>query len=94
MAHFRPVEGCGRLKLIRAHREESNRRLVFYRLSKTSYAMFFHVESQAVAITVITILVGLDVLAVIGRLYTRRSLQQAMRPDDWLIIPALVSIQL
>jgi hypothetical protein len=53
--------------------------------------MFFHVESPAVAVAVIAILLGLNVVAVSARIFTRRSLKQQMKADDWLILPALVS---
>ncbi|ORY16642.1 hypothetical protein BCR34DRAFT_597641 [Clohesyomyces aquaticus] len=54
--------------------------------------MFFHVESQAVAVAVIALLLSLDVLAVLARFFTRKSLKQQMKIDDWLIYVALVSL--
>lgn len=56
--------------------------------------MFFHVGSPAVAVAVIAILLGLDVVAVSARVFTRRSLKQQTKADDWLILPALVSCEL
>lgn len=53
--------------------------------------MFFHVGSSAVAVAVIAILLVLNVVAVSARVFTRRSLKQQMKADDWLILPALVS---
>ncbi|KAF2680441.1 hypothetical protein K458DRAFT_251755, partial [Lentithecium fluviatile CBS 122367] len=51
--------------------------------------MFFHVKSQAVAVAVIALLLSLDIVAVLARFFTRRSLKQQMKTDDWLIVPAL-----
>jgi hypothetical protein len=59
--------------------------------SNLPFIMFFHVESAAVAIGVISLLLSLDIFAVFGRLYTRKSLKQPLKADDWLVLSALVS---
>ena len=63
-------------------------------LNSTLVVMFSHVDSQAVAVGVIAFLLVLDILAVLSRLYVKRSLKQQLRVHDWLILLALVSIKI
>lgn len=52
--------------------------------------MLFYVESVTVFVAIISLLICLDIVAVVTRLYTRRVTHQRLETDDWLVIPALV----